>query len=84
MPWPSSAADVDAHVGLVLGPNGERLAKRHRAATLADRGEVPTATLAVVAHSLGLPRGCERVTAAADLLEEFEPARLPTEPVVIV
>jgi len=72
-----------AHVSLVLGPDGARLAKRHRAATLADRGEAPTATLAVVAHSLGLARGCERVTEAADLLGEFAPARLPTEPVVI-
>lgn len=72
-----------AHVSLVLGPDGARLAKRHRAATLADRGEAPTATLAVVAHSLGLALGCERVTEAADLLREFEPARLPTEPVVI-
>ncbi len=72
-----------AHVSLVLGPDGERLAKRHRAATLADRGEAPTATLAVVAHSLGLALGCERVTEAADLLGEFDPARLPTEPVVI-
>jgi len=72
-----------AHVSLVLGSDGERLAKRRRAAALADRGEAPTATLAVVAHSLGLARGCERVAEAADLLGEFEPARLPTEPVVI-
>lgn len=72
-----------AHVALVLGPDGARLAKRHHAATLADRGEAPAATLAVVAHSLGLALGSDRVARAADLLREFDPARLPTEPVVI-
>ncbi len=45
-----------AHVPMVLGPTGERLAKRDRAATLADRGEPATATLALLAHSLGLAR----------------------------
>ena len=49
-----------AHVALVMGPDGRRLAKRHRAATLADRDEPPAATLAWLAHSLGLAAGSRR------------------------
>ena len=71
-----------AHVALVMGPDGRRLAKRHRAATLADRHEPVATTLAWLAHSLGLARGREQVAAAEDLLDEFDPARLPrTAPV---
>jgi glutamyl-tRNA synthetase len=46
-----------AHVPLVLGPDGRRLAKRHGAVTLADRralGEGPGEVLAWMARSLGL------------------------------
>ncbi len=35
------------------------------------------------AHTLGPARGRERVTYAGELLSEFQPARLPREPVVI-
>lgn len=66
-----------AHVGIVVGADGERLAKRHGAATLADRGEAPATTLAVLAHTLGLARGRERVTSPAELLDEFDPEALP-------
>jgi glutamyl-tRNA synthetase len=52
------------HVPLVLGADGARLAKRHGAVTLADRDEPVGATLARVAHSLGLARGRERVRRA--------------------
>jgi glutamyl-tRNA synthetase len=72
-----------AHVPLVLGADGARLAKRHCAATLADRSGPVTATLALLAHSLGLARGRERVRAAHELLGEFDPARLPSEPTVL-
>jgi glutamyl-tRNA synthetase len=72
-----------AHVPLVLGADGARLAKRHGAATLADRDEPVSATLALLAHSLGLARGRERVRAARELLGEFDPARLPSEPTVL-
>ncbi len=72
-----------AHVPLVFGADGARLAKRHGAATLADRGEPPAATLALLAHTLGLARGRARIDHAAELLSEFEPDRLPREPVVI-
>jgi glutamyl-tRNA synthetase len=72
-----------AHVGLVLGPDGTRLAKRHGGATLAQRGEAPEVTLAALAHSLGLARGRTRVASPAELLGEFEPERLPRGNVVI-
>jgi len=47
-----------AHVPLMLGPDGARLAKRHGAVTLADRaalGESPAAVRAELLRSVGLP-----------------------------
>jgi glutamyl-tRNA synthetase len=73
-----------AHVPLVLAPNGERLAKRHGAVTLADRsalGESPADALAWMALSLGLAGLGDR-PAAADLIPRFDPAGLPREPTV--
>ena len=72
-----------AHVALVLGPDGTRLAKRHGGATLADRDEPPAATLAWLAHTLGLARERSTVAAASDLLSEFDPGLIPREPVVL-
>lgn len=72
-----------AHVALVLGADRARLAKRHGAVTLAEREETVPATLALLAHSLGLAAGLDRVTTAAELLEEFRPDGLPREPVVM-
>jgi len=74
-----------AHVPLVLGPEGKRLAKRDGAVTLDDMGagSDPDATaarvLGVLARSLGLAADGESVTAAT-LPERFEPAELPLEP----
>jgi glutamyl-tRNA synthetase len=65
-----------AHVPLMLGPDGARLAKRHGAVTLADRlalGETPDQVRAFLLGTLGL-------TGAPD---EFVPARLPREPTVL-
>ena len=48
-----------AHVPLVLGPDGERLAKRDGAVTLADRrarGETPDEVRTLLAASLGAGR----------------------------
>lgn len=72
-----------AHVPLVLGPDGARLAKRHGAATLADRDEPVAETVALLAHSLGLARDRSWVQSAAELLPEFEPARIPRAAVVL-
>ena len=71
-----------AHVPLVLGPDGQRLAKRHGAVTLADRreaGEMPEEVLARMATSLGLAEPGQRPS-LSDLLARFDPARLPREP----
>jgi glutamyl-tRNA synthetase len=58
-----------AHVPLVLGPDGQRLAKRHGAVTLADLA--PEEALAWMAASLNL---------TLPVLENFAPERLPREP----
>jgi glutamyl-tRNA synthetase len=75
-----------AHVPLVLGPDGARLAKRHGAVTLADReaqGESSEETLSRMAQSIGLATVGERVT-HDDLIARFDPDRLPREPNVYV
>lgn len=62
------------HVPLVLGPTGERLAKRDGSVTLSDlsrEGVGPERVLALISTSLGLAP----VTSAADFLEEFSTAR---------
>jgi glutamyl-tRNA synthetase len=60
-----------AHVPLVLGPDGSRLAKRHGAVTLRD---VPVdRALAWMAGSLGFSGAGPR-----EWLAEFDPARLPS------
>ena len=66
-----------AHVPLVLGPDGQRLAKRHGAVTLTDHS--PTEALAWMAVSLNLAAPDERPK-ARDLLDRFDPERLPREP----
>jgi glutamyl-tRNA synthetase len=71
-----------AHVPLVLGPDGARLAKRHGAVTLADlaaTGVAPAEVRAELAASLGLATAGEPVT-MADLVRRFDPAALPTAP----
>jgi glutamyl-tRNA synthetase len=74
-----------AHVPLVLGVDGARLAKRHGAVTLADRaarGETPADVRAFLAATLGLAESAERPS-AHDLLERFDPAALPRQPLVL-
>jgi glutamyl-tRNA synthetase len=65
-----------AHVPLVLGPDGSRLAKRHGAVTLADlaaQGIGPAEVVAVLAASLGFDpaEGSNPPSTAADLLADF-------------
>jgi glutamyl-tRNA synthetase len=71
-----------AHVPLVLGPDGARLAKRHGSVTLAERREPVAATLAWLAHTLGMAPDRDAVASAGELLAEFDPARVPREAVV--
>ena len=71
-----------AHVPLVVGPDGERLAKRHGAVTLADladHGIGAGAVLGRLAASLGLAAEGESVTAEA-LVDRFDPDALPRTP----
>jgi glutamyl-tRNA synthetase len=77
------AVPAYAHVPLVLGPDGERLAKRHGAVTLADlgaRGIGPEAVLGAMAASLGLVRPGSPVGSVTDLVTTFDPGRLPVAP----
>ena len=74
-----------AHVPLVLGPDGERLAKRHGAVTLRDLSDAGWASgdaVSWMAASLGMGTEGERVETARDLLARFDPAALPTAPTV--
>lgn len=73
-----------AHVPLVLGPDGQRLAKRHGAVTLEARsahGEGPGGLLAWMARSLGLAEPGEK-PGIEDLLARFDPDWLPRGPTV--
>jgi glutamyl-tRNA synthetase len=74
-----------AHVPLALGRDGDRLAKRHGAVTLADlqREGVDAAALrSVLAASVGLAEDGEPVT-MAQLLDRFDPDHLPREPWIV-
>lgn len=79
----ASPPDVEyAHVPLVLGPSGARLAKRDGAVTLAqlrERGVDPVDVLGWLATSLGLAAEGERVRIDA-LRARFDPAALPRDP----
>jgi glutamyl-tRNA synthetase len=70
-----------AHVPLVLGPDGQRLAKRHGAVALSDRQERPDEVRAWMARTLGLAEMGE-TPSMEDLIPRFEPERLPREPTV--
>ena len=75
-------APVYAHVPLVLGPDGRRLAKRDGAVTLADltaSGLTAGGVLALIWASLGLCAPGERVTAHT-LLARFDPDAVPRSP----
>ena len=74
-----------AHVPLVLGPDGRRLAKRHGAVTLRDRlalGEGAADVVGWMAASAGLAAPGERVT-ARELVERFDPGALAREPTLL-
>jgi glutamyl-tRNA synthetase len=78
-------APVHAHVPLMLGPDGRRLAKRHGAVTLADRGAAGQSALdvrALLAASVGLAEPGERPS-LDELLARFDPDALPSEPSVL-
>jgi glutamyl-tRNA synthetase len=75
-----------AHVPLVLGPDGERLAKRHGAVSVGDlraRGADPRAVVGLLAALTHLaPDGAR--AAPRDLVAAFDLRRIPTAPAVLV
>ena len=64
---------IYAHVPLVLNAEGKRLAKRDGAVTLTELGA--QRAFALIAESLGTP-----AAGIVDLLQGFDPARLPRQP----
>ncbi len=71
-----------AHVPLVLGDDGQRLAKRHGAVTLADLaagGVGPNQVLSRLAASLALAEPGEPL-AASQLVGRFDPTDVPRTP----
>ena len=79
------AAPRFAHVPLVVGEDGERLAKRHGALSLGElraRGADPRAVVGLLAEISGLADPGAR-PAPADLVAAFSLARLPRAPAVL-
>jgi glutamyl-tRNA synthetase len=74
-----------AHVPLVLGADGRRLAKRHGAVTLDDRlalGESLETVVGWMASSVGLASAGSALS-AQEVLAAFDPARLRREPTIM-
>jgi glutamyl-tRNA synthetase len=70
-----------AHVPLVLGPDGERLSKRHGAISLAEaRSAGPDVLVGRLARSLGLA-ATDAPVCARDLVARFDLAALARDPV---
>jgi glutamyl-tRNA synthetase len=73
------------HVPLVLGADGQRLAKRHGAVAVRDhraRGRKPGEVVGALAASLGLAEPGEALS-PRELVPRFDVARLPREPVTL-
>jgi glutamyl-tRNA synthetase len=71
-----------AHVPLVVGPDGRRLAKRHgdtRLSVIREAGLGPERLIGLLAWSCGLRPTCAATT-AHELLHDFDLVRLPPSP----
>jgi glutamyl-tRNA synthetase len=77
----SAPAMRTLHVPLILGPTGQRLAKRDGAIAVADRrarGQTPQALIAELAHGLGQVPDTSPIT-ARELVALWDPAMIPAE-----
>ena len=72
---PSPDARWHAHVPLMLGPDGARLAKRHGAVTLAERASLGQSPADVRQELLG-PFGLGDCVTMEELVNAFDPARI--------
>lgn len=73
------------HVPLVLGPDGERLSKRHGSVGLADQlaaGAEPGQVRALLAHSLGI-RGDAASLELEEIVDAFVLERIPRTPWIL-
>lgn len=72
------------HLGLILGPDGKKLSKRHGAAAVAEYREAGYLSEALVSHLALLgwshPGGREEFASLAELAREWDPARLGASP----
>lgn len=71
------------HLPLVVGADGRRLAKRHgdtRLSSYRELGVAPGRILALLARWSGITVSSD--VSATDLLGQFDPARLPRQPVI--
>lgn len=75
-----------AHAPLVIGSDGERLAKRARGVPLfhhREAGRDPRRIVAALARLLGLADAGEELLSPGQLIERFDWKRVPKEPVVL-
>jgi glutamyl-tRNA synthetase len=75
-----------AHVPLVCGPDGRRLAKRHgdtRLAMLREQGVSPLEIVTWAARSAGMLADQETAKSASELIERFSWDRLPRKEVIV-
>ena len=66
-------------IPLVVGPDGERLAKRHGSVAIEDHRQAgwgPEAIIGLLAESLGLRPDASPIS-AVDLLDDFELQKVP-------
>src|SRR3712207_3902212 len=75
------------HLGLILGPDGKKLSKRHGAASISDyrrEGYLPEALVNYLAL-LGWthPEGREEFSDLAELAREWDPSRLGASPAIL-
>ena len=74
------------HLGLILGPDGKKLSKRHGAASVSDyrrEGYLPEALLGYLAL-LGWthPEGRDEFSSVEELVREWDPTRLGASPAI--